>query len=91
MREETQSQPAENEVTELEVWLGSALAIGRGHLGLSLKDACRELAGVSDKTLMKWEAGNRLHPLAYAIALARRDEVTRSMLLQALSKDTSQS
>jgi hypothetical protein len=91
MREETQSQPAENEVTELGVWLGSALAIGRGHLGLSLKDACRELAGVSDKTLMKWEAGNRLHPLAYAIALARRDEVTRSMLLQALSKDTSQS
>jgi transcriptional regulator with XRE-family HTH domain len=91
MREETQVQSAENEATELGVWLGSALAIGRDHLGLSLKDACRELAGVSDKTLMKWESGNRLHPLAYAIALARRDEVTRSMLLQALSRDTSQS
>ncbi|CAN5881514.1 hypothetical protein BH20GEM1_BH20GEM1_03910 [soil metagenome] len=74
-------------VGELEVWLGAALAIGRDHLGLSLKDACRELAGVSDKTLMKWESGDRLHPLAYAIALARRDEVTRSMLLQALSSD----
>ena len=71
----------------LEAWLGAALAIGRDHLGLSLKDACRELAGVSDKTLMKWEAGDRLQPLSYAIELARRDEVTRSMLLQALGKD----
>jgi transcriptional regulator with XRE-family HTH domain len=91
MEEETALRHAANEVRELDVWLGAALAIGRDHLGLSLKDACRELAGVSDKTLMKWESGERLHPLAYAIALARRDEVTRSMLLQALSKDTSQS
>jgi transcriptional regulator with XRE-family HTH domain len=72
---------------EIEVWLGAALAIGRNHLGLSLKDACHELAGVSDKTLMKWESGERLHPLAYAIQLARRDDVTRSMLIHALGKD----
>ena len=91
MGEGTQPRDAVFGVRELDVWLGSALAIGRDHLGLSLKDACRELAGVSDKTLMKWESGDRLHPLAYAIELARRDEVTRSMLLQALSKDTSQS
>jgi hypothetical protein len=91
MEDVTQPHDAAHVVRELDVWLGSALAIGRDHLGLSLKDACRELAGVSDKTLMKWESGERLHPLAYAIALARRDEVTRSMLLQALSKDTSQS
>ena len=91
MKKDTQPRHPANEVTELGVWLGSALAIGRGHLSLSLKDDCRDLAGVSDKTLMKWESGNRLHPLAYAIALARRDEVTRSMLLQTLSKDTSQS
>lgn len=71
----------------LEGWLGAALAIGRDHLDLSLKDACRELAGVSDKTLMKWESGQRLHPLSYAIELARRDEVTRSMLIQALGKE----
>ena len=71
----------------LHAWLGAALAIGRDHLGLSLKDACRQLAGVSDKTLMKWETGDRLQPLSYAIELARRDEVTRSMLLQALGKD----
>ena len=72
---------------ELEGWLSAALAVGRDRLGLSLKAACRELAGVSDKTLMKWEAGERLHPLRYAIELARRDEVTRSMLLQALRDD----
>jgi transcriptional regulator with XRE-family HTH domain len=71
----------------LESWLGAALAIGRDHLGLSLKDACRELAGVSDKTLMKWESGERLHPLSYAIELARRDDVTRSMLIQALGRE----
>ena len=71
----------------LHALLGAALAIGRDHLGLSLKDACRQLAGVSDKTLMKWETGDRLQPLSYAIELARRDEVTRSMLLQALGKD----
>jgi hypothetical protein len=71
----------------LHAWLGAALAIGRDHLGLSLKDACRELAGVSDKTLMKWETGDRLHPPSYAIELARRDEVTRSMLLQALGRE----
>jgi len=69
---------------ELEGWLSAALAVGRDRLGLSLKAACRELAGVSDKTLMKWEAGERLHPLRYAIELARRDDVTRSMLMQAL-------
>ena len=69
---------------ELAGWLSAALAVGRDRLGLSLKAACRELAGVSDKTLMKWESGERLHPLTYAIELARRDEVTRSMLLQAL-------
>ena len=56
---------------ELEGWLSAALAVGRDRLGLSLKAACRELAGVSDKTLMKWEAGERLHPLRYAIELAR--------------------
>src|SRR5687767_10441765 len=72
---------------ELEGWLSAALAVGRDRLGLSLKAACRELAGVSDKTLMKWESGERLHPLTYAIELARRDEVTRSMLLQALRDD----
>ncbi len=72
---------------ELEGWLSAALAVGRDRLGLSLKAACRELAGVSDKTLMKWDAGERLHPLRYAIELARRDEVTRSMLLQALRDD----
>ena len=72
---------------ELEMWLGAALAIGRDHLGLSLKDACQDLARVSDKTLMKWESGDRLQPLAYAIELARRDHVTRSMLIQALEKD----
>jgi hypothetical protein len=77
----------ENAGNGLDAWLGAALAIGRDHLGLSLKDACRELAGVSDKTLMKWETGSRLQPLSYAIELARRDEVTRSMLLQALGKD----
>jgi len=71
----------------LEAWLGAALAIGRSHLGLSLKDACRELAGVSDKTLMKWESGDRLQPLSYAIELARRDGVTRLMLLQAVGHD----
>ena len=75
-------QPQEPE--RLEAWLGAALTIGRSHLGLSLKDACRELAGVSDKTLMKWEAGDRLQPLAYAIELARRDEVTRRMLIQSV-------
>ena len=85
--EESTPMQVRSGVGELEVWLGAALAIGRDHLGLSLKDACRELAGVSDKTLMKWESGARLQPLAYAIALARRDEVTRSMLLQALSSD----
>jgi hypothetical protein len=72
---------------ELGAWLGAALAVGRDRLGLSLKDACRELAGVSDKTLMKWESGDRLQPLSYAIELARRDEVARSMLIQALGKD----
>jgi hypothetical protein len=76
----------ENGGNGLHAWLGAALAIGRDHLGLSLKDACRQLAGVSDKTLMKWETGDRLQPLSYAIELARRDEVTRSMLLQALGK-----
>ncbi|HET6360822.1 MAG TPA: hypothetical protein VFH11_02075 [Gemmatimonadota bacterium] len=74
---------------ELEGWLSAALAVGRDRLGLSLKAACRELAGVSDKTLMKWESGERLHPLTYAIELARRDEVTRSMLMQALREDAS--
>jgi hypothetical protein len=74
---------------ELEGWLSAALAVGRDRLGLSLKAACRELAGVSDKTLMKWEAGERLHPLRYAIELARRDEVARSMLMQALRNDGS--
>ena len=72
---------------ELEGWLSAALAVGRDRLGLSLKAACRELAGVSDKTLMKWESGERLHPLTYAIELARRDEVTRSMLMQVLRND----
>jgi len=71
----------------LEGWLGAALAIGRSHMGLSLKDACRELARVSDKTLMKWEAGDRLQPLSYAVELARRDDVTRLMLLQAIGYD----
>lgn len=77
----------EKEPERLDVWLGAALTIGRSHLGLSLKDACRELAGVSDKTLMKWEAGERLQPLAYAIELARRDEVTRRMLIQAVGDE----
>ena len=42
----------ENGRDGLQAWLGAALAIGRDHLGLSLKDACRQLAGVSDKSLM---------------------------------------
>lgn len=87
MARKGEQMAGENDADRLEAWLGSALAIGRGHLGLSLKDACRELAGVSDKTLMKWETGDRLQPLSYAIELARRDEVTRSMLLQALGQD----
>ena len=87
MAQKSDRKPGENGGNGLEAWLGAALAIGRDHLGLSLKDACRELAGVSDKTLMKWETGDRLQPLSYAIELARRDEVTRSMLLQALGKD----
>ena len=87
MDEEPHAQASGNGAGELESWLGAALAIGRDHLGLSLKDACRELAGVSDKTLMKWESGERLHPLSYAIELARRDEVTRSMLIQALGRE----
>ena len=87
MREKRDALSAGNGAGELESWLGAALAIGRDHLGLSLKDACREMAGVSDKTLMKWESGERLHPLSYAIELARRDEVTLSMLLQALGKE----
>jgi hypothetical protein len=84
MEERSQPQATGNEVELLEGWLGSALAIGRSHLGLSLKDACRTLASVSDKTLMKWESGDRLQPLTYAIELARRDSVTRRMLLQAI-------
>jgi DNA-binding XRE family transcriptional regulator len=90
MEEGTQPRDVGNGARELDVWLGAALAIGRDHLGLSLKDAGRELAGVSDKTLMKRESGDRLHALAYAIALARRDAVTRSMLLQALARETTE-
>lgn len=87
MREELVSRVSEAGPERLESWLGAALAIGRSHLDLSLKDACRDLAGVSDKTLMKWESGDRLQPLVYAVELARRDDVTRRMLIQAIGYD----
>ena len=53
----------------LTLTLGKLLLRGRKELGMTQVDVC-PLASVSHPTIGKWEKGERLAPLAYAIRLA---------------------
>lgn len=58
---------------------GSILRLGRVQLGLTMEES-EPLAGASQPTISRWERGESVQCLAYAIRLAQRVPAARAAL-----------